>query len=205
MSAKVFIKAIISLLLGVLVVLPFSHASAESASNVILQSTNARYHDSCILGEHLYYNSSDGIMSCGLDGSDLKTVSVRTGNLFTDGQALYCGTQSEIIRISEDDTEELLLKVSPLVNEGAFAIMNTMSHFAAHSEWIYYVLTMAQDYELWAVGTAGQQNHRICSVCPPDCEIEDVFLSSSDDGLYVRYSAPSDGSWSLVKVQNHFE
>ena len=201
MSAKVFLKGIITLLLGVVVVLPSTHASAASTADVILQSANDRYHDICILGEHLYYNGEDGIMSCRLDGSDLKTVSVRTGNLFTDGESLYCGTQSEIIRISEDGTEEQLLRVSPLVNEGAFAIMNTMSHFAARSEWVYYILTMAQDYELWAVAANGQQNHRICSVCPPDCVIEGVFPASSDDGVYVRYSDPSEGSWSLVKVQ----
>ena len=99
-----------------------------------------------------------------------------------------------------DGAVERLLKVSPLVNEGAFAIMNTMSHFTARGEWVYYVLTMAQDYELWAVGTDGQQNHRICSICPPDCEIEDVFLSGSDDGIYVRFSDLSEGSWSLVRV-----
>ena len=201
MPAKVFLKGIITLLLGVIVVLPSTHASAASTADVILQSANDRYHDICILGEHLYYNGEDGIMSCRLDGSDLKTVSVRTGNLFTDGKSLYCGTQSEIIRISEDGTEEQLLRVSPLVNEGAFAIMNTMSHFAARSEWVYYILTMAQDYELWAVAANGQQNHRICSVCPPDCVIEGVFPASSDDGVYVRYSDPSEGSWSLVKVQ----
>ena len=201
MPAKVFLKGIITLLLGVIVVLPSTHASAASTADVILQSANDRYHDICILGEHLYYNGEDGIMSCRLDGSDLKTVSVRTGNLFSDSESLYCGTQSEIIRISEDGTEEQLLRVSPLVNEGAFAIMNTMSHFAARSEWVYYILTMAQDYELWAVAANGQQNHRICSVCPPDCVIEGVFPASSDDGVYVRYSDPSEGSWSLVKVQ----
>ena len=201
MPAKVFLKGIITLLLGVVVVLPSTHASAASTADVILQSANDRCHDICILGEHLYYNGEDGIMSCRLDGSDLKTVSVRTGNLFTDGESLYCGMQSEIIRISEDGTEEQLLRVSPLVNEGAFAIMNTMSHFAARSEWVYYILTMAQDYELWAVAANGQQNHRICSVCPPDCVIEGVFPASSDDGVYVRYSDPSEGSWSLVKVQ----
>ncbi len=204
MPARGFIKAIITLLLGVLIVLPLTHASAAPIANVILQSTDEPYHGICILGEYLYYNGDDGIMRCGLDGSDLKNISARTGNLFTDGEILYCGTQNEIIRISEDGTEEQLLKVFPLVNEGSFSIMNTMSHFAADSEWVYYVLTMATDYSLWAIDTNGQQNHRICSICPPDCAVEDVFLPGSDDGIYVRYSNPSEGSWSLVKIQDHF-
>ena len=200
MSSRGFIKALITLMLGVFAVFPIPQAFAEPASDVILQSTDDRYHDICILGGHLYYNGEDGIMRCGLDGSGLKIFSAAAGSLFTDGETLYCGTRSEITRISEDGTVERLLKVSPLVNEGAFAIMNTMSHFTARGEWVYYVLTMAQDYELWAVGTDGQQNHRICSICPPDCEIEDVFLSGSDDGIYVRFSDPSEGSWSLVRV-----
>lgn len=205
MFPKRFIKAIITLLLAVLVVFPYTHASAASVPNIILQSTDICSHDICFLGEHLYYNGPAGIVRCSPDGSDLSTISDKTGNLFTDGKALYCGTQSEIIRISENGTEEQILKVSPLVNEGAFSIMNTMSHFTARNEWIYYILTMAQDYELWAVGTNGQQNHRVCSVCPPDCNIEDVFLCSSQGDIYVRYADPSEGSWSLLAVQDHFE
>lgn len=205
MSAKAIIKAIITLLLGALVIIPFTQASAEAVSNIIFQSTNDRYHDICFLGEYLYYNGDGGIMRCDLNGSDLSRISTRFGNLFTDGETLYCGTQSEIISVSKDGTEEQILKVSPLVNEGAFSIMNTMSHFTVDSEWIYYVLTMAQDYELWAVVTNGQQNHRICSICPPECEIEDVFPSSSDDSIYVHYSDPSKESWSLLRIQDHFE
>ena len=81
MFPKRFIKAIITLLLAVLVVFPFTHASAASVPNMILKSSDKCTHDICILGEHLYYNGPAGIVRCSLDGSDLSTISDKTGNL----------------------------------------------------------------------------------------------------------------------------
>jgi len=154
----------------------------------------------CVPGDRLCYHSAEGIISCALDGTDRKIVSAKTGTLFSDGKELFLGSQSEIIRIADDGEEELLLRVYPLVNEGAFAIMNTMSHFAARDGVVYYVLTMAQDYELWKVSTEDGSNQRVCSICPPDCEILEMSLRENADGIFIRYRNQDSTGCTLLYV-----
>ena len=177
-------------------------AAAEERSVTVIDGTGAA--DSlqiCKVGDRLYYFGAEGVMSCATDGSEPKLISKQTGTLFTDGETLFRGTQSQITRLNPDGTEELVLQVHPLVNEGAFAIMNTMDHFAARDGQIYYVLTMAQDYELWTVGTDGSDDRRICSICPPEREILGLYLIEDLEGVYVQFSNEDGTSWSLIRVE----
>ena len=177
-------------------------AAAEERSVTVIDGTGAA--DSlqiCRVGDRLYYLDAEGLVSCAPDGSDRQVISNQTGTLFTDGETLFRGTQSKITRLYPDGTEETILKVSPLVNEGAFAIMNTMDHFAARDGQIYYVLTMAQDYELWTVGTNGSDDRRICSICPPEREILGLYLFEDLEGVYVQFSNEDGTGWSLIRVE----
>ena len=124
----------------------------------------------------------------------------QTGTLFCDEENLYCGTESEIVRISENGTEEVILTVQPLVNEGAFAIMNMMDCFAAHDGWIYYVLTMATGLGLWRVGTDGSGNSRICQICPPENTILAPIRFGNGNEIYIQYGSKDGESWSLICV-----
>lgn len=200
------IKCLLLLLAGVLLLSAApgisAQASAEERSVTVIDGTGAV--DSlqiCKVGDRLYYFDTEGLVSCASDGSDWKLISKQTGTLFTDGETLFRGTQSKITRLNPDGTEETILKVSPLVNEGAFAIMNTMDHFAARDGQIYYVLTMAQDYELWTVGTDGSDDKRICSICPPEREILGLYLLEDLEGVYVQFSNEDGTSWSLIRVE----
>ena len=177
-------------------------AAAEERSVTVIDGTGAA--DSlqiCKAGDRLYYFGAEGLVNCAPDGSDRQVISNQTGTLFTDGEILFRGTQSKITRLNPDGTEELVLQVHPLVNEGAFAIMNTMDHFAARDGQIYYVLTMAQDYELWTVGTDGSDDRRICSICPPEREILGLYLLEDLEGVYVQFSNEDGTSWSLIRVE----
>ena len=200
------IKCLLLLLAGVLLLSAApgisAQASAEERSVTVIDGTGAV--DSlqiCKVGDRLYYFDTEGLVSCASDGSDRKLISKQTGTLFTDGETLFRGTQSKITRLNPDGTEELVLQVHPLVNEGAFAIMNTMDHFAARDGQIYYVLTMAQDYELWTVGTDGSDDRRICSICPPEREILGLYLLEDLEGVYVQFSNEDGTSWSLIRVE----
>ncbi|MBQ7436166.1 MAG: hypothetical protein IJV30_02430 [Oscillospiraceae bacterium] len=199
-------KLLTLLLTGVLIlsVVPCDgvQAAAEERSVTVIDGTGAA--DSlqiCRVGDRLYYLDAEGLVSCAPDGSDRQVISNQTGTLFTDGETLFRGTQSKITRLYPDGTEETILKVSPLVNEGAFAIMNTMDHFAARDGQIYYVLTMAQDYELWTVGTNGSDDRRICSICPPEREILGLYLFEDLEGVYVQFSNEDGTGWSLIRVE----
>ena len=178
-----------------------SAAAEERTEKVIVGTGAADSLQICKVGDRLYYFGAEGVMSCATDGSDPKLISKQTGTLFTDGETLFRGTQSQITRLNPDGTEELVLQVHPLVNEGAFAIMNTMDHFAARDGQIYYVLTMAQDYELWTVGTDGSDDRRICSICPPEREILGLYLLEDLEGVYVQFSNEDGTSWSLIRVE----
>ena len=200
------IKLLLLLLAGVLLLSAApgisAQASAEERSVTVIDGTGAV--DSlqiCKVGDRLYYYDTEGVVSCASDGSDRELISKQTGTLFTDGEALFLGTQSKITRLNPDGTEELVLQVHPLVNEGAFAIMNTMDHFAVRDGQIYYVLTMAQDYELWTVGTDGSDDRRICSICPPEREILGLYLLEDLEGVYVQFSNEDGTSWSLIRVE----
>ena len=197
---------LLTLLVGVLILLVVpgdsTQAAAETRSVTVIDGTGAA--DSlqiCKVGERLYYLDAEGLGSCTPDGSDRELISKQTGTLFTDGKILFRGTQSKITRLNPDGTEELVLQVYPLVNEGAFAIMNTMEHFAVQDGQIYYVLTMAQDFELWTVGTDGSDNRRICSICPPEREILGVYLFEDLEGVYVQFSNEDGTGWSLIRVE----
>ena len=178
-----------------------SAAAEERTATVIVGSGAADSLQICRVGDRLYFLDAEGLVSCAADGSDRELISKQTGTLFTDGEALFLGTQSKITRLNPDGTEELVLQVHPLVNEGAFAIMNTMDHFAVRDGQIYYVLTMAQDYELWTVGTDGSDDRRICSICPPEREILGLYLIEDLEGVYVQFSNEDGTSWSLIRVE----
>ena len=200
------IKCLLLLLAGVLLLSAApgisAQASADERSVTVIDGTGAV--DSlqiCKVGDRLYYFDTEGLVSCASDGSDRKLISKQTGTLFTDGETLFRGTQSKITRLNPDGTEELVLQVHPLVNEGAFAIMNTMDHFAVRDGQIYYVLTMAQDYELWTVGTDGSDDRRICSICPPEREILGLYLLEDLEGVYVQFINEDGTSWSLIRVE----
>ncbi len=126
------------------------------------------------------------------DESGWKAVAAQGGSLFSDGTTLYCGTRSQIFRLTDQGTEPVF-RVIPLVNEGAFAVMNTMGPFAARDGWLYYVLTMAQDYELWRVRTDGREDQRLGSVCPPDREILGLSLSDATNTAYVFFRDAEGG------------
>ena len=203
---KRYIKLLTLLLAGVLILSAVpeaatSAAAEERTATVIVETGAADSLQICKVGDQLYYFGAEGVMSCATDGSDPKLISKQTGALFTDGETLFRGTQSKITRLNPDGTEELVLQVYPLVNEGAFAIMNTMDHFAARDGQIYYVLTMAQDYELWTVGTDGSDDRRICSICPPEREILGLYLLEDLEGVYVQFSNEDGTSWSLIRVE----
>lgn len=203
---KRYIKFLTLLLAGVLILSAVpgaatSAAAEERTEKVIVGTGAADSLQICKVGDRLYYFGAEGVMSCATDGSDPKLISKQTGTLFTDGETLFCGTQSKITRLNPDGTEELVLQVHPLVNEGAFAIMNTMDHFAVRDGQIYYVLTMAQDYELWTVGTDGSDDRRICSICPPEREILGLYLLEDLEGVYVQFSNEDGTSWSLIRVE----
>ena len=178
-----------------------SAAAEERTATVIVGTGAADSLQICRVGDRLYFLDAEGLVSCASDGSDRELISKQTGTLFTDGEALFLGTQSKITRLNPDGTEELVLQVHPLVNEGAFAIMNTMDHFAVRDGQIYYVLTMAQDYELWTVGTDGSDDRRICSICPPEREILGLYLLEDLEGVYVQFSNEDGTSWSLIRVE----
>ena len=203
---KRYIKFLTLLLAGVLILSAVpgaatSAAAEERTEKVIVGTGAADSLQICKAGDRLYYFGAEGVMSCATDGSDPKLISKQTGTLFTDGETLFRGTQSKITRLNPDGTEELVLQVHPLVNEGAFAIMNTMDHFAVRDGQIYYVLTMAQDYELWTVGTDGSDDRRICSICPPEREILGLYLLEDLEGVYVQFSNEDGTSWSLIRVE----
>lgn len=197
---------LLTLLVGVLILLVVqgdrAQAAAETRSVTVIDGTGAV--DSlqiCKVGDRLYYLDAEGLGCCTPDGSGREVISKQTGTLFTDGETLFRGTKSIITRLNPDGTEETILKVSPLVNEGAFAIMNTMDHFVVRDGQIYYVLTMAQDFELWTVGTDGSDNRRICSICPPEREILGVYLFEDLEGVYVQFSHEDGTGWSLIRVE----
>ena len=203
---KRYIKLLTLLLAGVLILSAVpgtatSAAAEERTATVIVGTGAADSLQICRVGDRLYFLDAEGLVSCASDGSDRELISKQTGTLFTDGEALFLGTQSKITRLNPDGTEELVLQVHPLVNEGAFAIMNTMDHFAVRDGQIYYVLTMAQDYELWTVGTDGSDDRRICSICPPEREILGLYLLEDLEGVYVQFSNEDGTSWSLIRVE----
>ena len=203
---KRYIKFLTLLLAGVLILSAVpgaatSAAAEERTEKVIVGTGAADSLQICKVGDRLYYFGAEGVMSCATDGSEPKLISKQSGALFTDGETLFRGTQSKITRLNPDGTEELVLQVHPLVNEGAFAIMNTMDHFAVRDGQIYYVLTMAQDYELWTVGTDGSDDRRICSICPPEREILGLYLLEDLEGVYVQFSNEDGTSWSLIRVE----
>ena len=203
---KRYIKLLTLLLAGVLILSAVPEAATSAAAEertekVIVGTGAADSLQICRVGDRLYFLDAEGLVSCASDGSDRELISKQTGTLFTDGEALFLGTQSKITRLNPDGTEELVLQVHPLVNEGAFAIMNTMDHFAVRDGQIYYVLTMAQDYELWTVGTDGSDDRRICSICPPEREILGLYLLEDLEGVYVQFSNEDGTSWSLIRVE----
>ena len=169
-----------------------------SGSSLLAADFSADYPSVCVLDGCLCYAGTDGIMRISGDKADPEKISSQTGWVFTDGDALYCATESSIYRIADGQGEELVLRVYPLVNEGAFAVMNTMSRFAAGNGQIYYVLTMAQDYELWKVDTDGSGNSRLASICPPDREIMMLLYAPSEDRVYVRFTAPEGLIWKAI-------
>ena len=196
---RMFILVLLPMLLYFACRAPF-FAHAEAAVEKLIPGEGlAESAPPCVLGDRCYYSAAEGVMSCALDGSDPRLVFPGPGTVFTDGESLYRGTQSEITRLTAEGEEELLLRVYPLVNEGAFAIMNTMSHFAAREGSVYYVLTMAQDYELWKLSADGS-TARLCSLCPPECTVLDLFFWEGAEGIFVRYQAEEDPGWTLLRV-----
>ncbi len=169
-------------------------------SSLLASDFSERYPGVCVLDGCLYYTGVDGIMCISEGGAEPAEVSKRTGWIFTDGDELYCGTESSIFRITGNENEDPVLRVKPLVNEGAFAVMNTMSRFAATEGKIYYVLTMAQDYELWTVGTDGSNNSRIASICPPDREITALIYAPTEECVYIQFTDTDGLSWKAVNV-----
>ncbi len=174
-------------------------ALAEEAPRVVAEGAD-QYPDALFLGGRLCYVGGEGILSCAPDGSDARLLSAHKGTLFTDGEALFCGSKSRITRIDPDGGETLVLEVYPLVNEGAFRIMNTMGPFAVRNGWIYYTLTMAQDLELWKVGTDGEGNRRVASICPPDREVLELLLPEDGEDVFARCSGEDGERWSLFRL-----
>lgn len=199
-TAKRFLPVLLSMVICFSCLSPIVSFAEDGACTVLVDGGQTADSSFCFLGDRFYYNGTDGVTSCRLDGTDLHLVSPESGTLFTDGESLYCGSKSKIVRLGDDDEDEVLLRVYPLVNEGAFSIMNTMGHFAARDDSIYYVLTMAQDYELWKIHADGSGNQRLCSLCPPDCCILDVFFSDSLDGIFVRYCEDDAADWTLLRI-----
>ena len=189
-----------SLLLAALILSGLSGmALADEAPCVIAEGVD-QYPDALLLNGRLCYVGEEGIMSCAPDGTDAVRLSEQKGTLFSDGEELFCGTKSRITRIAPNGGETLVLEVYTLVNEGAFRIMNTMGPFAVRNGRIYYVLTMAQDLELWTVECDGEGNRRLASICPPDREVLELLLPEDGEDVFVRYTGENGESWSLARV-----
>ena len=153
-----------------------------------LPNVSDNYPEVLRLDGRIYYNSEAGIIRCLADGSGEEAFSPHSGHLITDGKDIYCFNSRQILRLSQDGSEETVLKVSPIVNEAYFTTMNTIGEATVFGDTVYYVFKLFENYELWAVGTDGSGNHYIDTICHVEKTVEGLELSEDGSIIVARYS-----------------